>query len=68
MQTDSQLNGIGRLLREREAADFLGFSLRGLIDLRNAGKVPFIRLGRSIRYRPESIRALLEKLEIGGGK
>ena len=43
-------------------------SVRSVIDWRNSGKLPFLRIGRSIRYRPESIRALLEKLEMGGGK
>jgi hypothetical protein len=34
---------------------------------REQGKLPYLRIGRSIRYRPESI-ALLEQLEHGGGK
>jgi hypothetical protein len=40
-------------------------SIRTVIDWRNAGKLPFIRIGRSIRYRPESLAAALEKLERG---
>jgi len=49
-----------------EVAEKLNVSTRTVIDWRNAGKIPFIRIGRSIRYRPESISALLEKLERGG--
>jgi len=52
-----------RLLTDREVAAQFHASVRSIIDWRNAGKLPFIRIGRSIRYRPESIRALLEKLE-----
>jgi excisionase family DNA binding protein len=56
-----------QLLRDTEVAKRFNVSIRTIIDWRNAGKIPFIRIGRSIRYRPESIRALLEKLESGGG-
>ena len=55
-----------QLLRDTEVAKRFNVSIRTIIDWRNAGKIPFIRIGRSIRYRPESIRALVEKLEIGG--
>jgi excisionase family DNA binding protein len=55
-----------KLLTDRKVAEKLSVSTRTVIDWRNSGKIPFIRIGRSIRYRPESIRALLEKLEIGG--
>ena len=66
MQTHG-LNPIGSpLLTDKEVAEKLHASVRAVIDWRNAGKLPFIRIGRSIRYRPESIAAVLEKLEIGG--
>ena len=54
------------LLTDREVAEKLHVSSRTVIYWRNDGKLPFLRIGRSIRYRPESIQALLEKLEIGG--
>jgi len=57
-----------RLLRDSDVAELCNASLRTIIDWRNGGKLPFIRIGRSIRYRPESIAALLEKLEVGGGR
>jgi excisionase family DNA binding protein len=57
-----------RLLTDKEVAEKLHASVRSVIDWRNAGKLPFLRIGRSIRYRPESIAALLEKLEVGGRK
>jgi len=67
MQIDKSLNTGSQLLRDTEVAKRFNVSIRTIIDWRNAGKIPFIRIGRSIRYRPESIRALLEKLESGGG-
>jgi excisionase family DNA binding protein len=63
----AQHGNIGsRLLTEKEAAEKLHASLRTIIDWRNRGLVPFLRIGRSIRYRPESLQAMVEKLEIGG--
>jgi len=55
-----------QLLTDKKVAERFNVSVRTVIDWRNAGKIPFIRLGRSIRYRRESIDALLEKLEISG--
>jgi excisionase family DNA binding protein len=55
-----------QLLTDKGVAEKLSVSTRTIIDWRNAGKIPFIRIGRSIRYRPESIAAVLEKLERGG--
>lgn len=66
MQIDKSLAIGSRLLTDKEVAEKLHASVRSVIDWRNSGKLPFIRIGRSIRYRPESIRALLDKLEIGG--
>jgi hypothetical protein len=54
------------LLTEREAATFLRLCPRGLINWRNTGKIPYLRIGRSIRYRRASLIALVEKLEKGG--
>jgi excisionase family DNA binding protein len=66
LETDS-LEG-SQLLTDSEVAKKFNVSLRTVIDWRNQGKLPYLRIGRSIRYRPESITALLEKLEIGGGR
>jgi len=66
MQIDKSLAIGSRLLTDKEVAEKLHASVRSVIDWRNSGKIPFIRIGRSIRYRPESISALLEKLETGG--
>ena len=55
-----------RLWDEKEAAVFLRYTKRGLEELRKAGRVPHLIIGRCIRYRPESLRAFLAKLERGG--
>ena len=54
------------LLTEKQAATFLHVCPRGLINWRNRGIVPYLRLGRTIRYRRASLVALVEKLEKGG--
>ena len=66
MQAEISTDKITRLLRDRDVAELCNASIRTVIDWRNAGKLPFIRIGRSIRYRPESVAAALEKLERGG--
>jgi len=68
MQIQRTSDSGSRLLTDKEVAEKLHASVRSVIDWRNAGKLPFLRIGRSIRYRPESIAALLEKLEVGGRK
>jgi excisionase family DNA binding protein len=65
MQLEESRERIVRLLRDRDVAVLCNASVRTVIDWRNAGKLPFIRIGRSIRYRPESLAAALEKLERG---
>ena len=66
MQIDPDSPIGSQLLTDKKVAERFNVSVRTVIDWRNAGKIPFIRLGRSIRYRRESIDALLEKLEISG--
>jgi len=66
MQTEESRERIVRLLRDRDVAELCNASVRTVIDWRNAGKLPFIRIGRSIRYRPESVTAALARMEKGG--
>jgi helix-turn-helix protein len=55
------------LLTEKEAGQFLRLCPRALINWRNRGIVPYIRLGtRAIRYRRSSLVAMLERMEKGG--
>ncbi len=66
MQDLSTKDSVTRLLRDRDVAQLCNASLRTVIDWRNQGKLPFIRIGRSIRYRPESLAAALARMEKGG--
>jgi len=68
MQTDTSKANVTHLLRDKDVAVLFNASVRTIIDWRNAGKLPFVRIGRSVRYRAESIDALLQKLEIGGSR
>jgi excisionase family DNA binding protein len=52
-----------RLLTDKEAADALGVSKSTLQAWRCTGRVPlpFIKLGRAVRYRREDIAAFIEQ-------
>jgi excisionase family DNA binding protein len=65
-QAQSNANTLERLLDEKEAAEICHFSKRGLEELRKAGRIPHIKLGRSIRYNAASLRAYLARMERGG--
>lgn len=50
------------MLRERQAASFLGVAPKTLANWRSQGKGPkFCRLGRAIGYRQEDLDAFIEK-------
>ncbi len=48
-------------LRPREAAQALGISERTLWSLTKAGKVPFVRFGKAVRYPVHLLRRSLEE-------
>ena len=50
-----------RLVDEREAAEVLGLKIATLRRWRWAGSsLPFIRIGRAIRYSPSDLQAFIE--------
>jgi excisionase family DNA binding protein len=52
----------GRLLTEKEAADYLQQKVKTLQSRRVAGGgVPFVKIGRSVRYRVSDIENYLTK-------
>ena len=51
------------LLTPRQAAAALSISERNLWGLTKSGAIPSIKLGRLVRYRPESLRAWLAEQE-----
>jgi hypothetical protein len=52
------------LITEKAQAELLNCSLRHLINLRNKRLVPFIRLGKLVRYNPDAVQRALEKLTV----
>lgn len=62
MQFDSS-----RLWDEKMAATFLGLSVEFLQqDRAKARRIPFIKLGRAVRYDPLDVRAYTERCKVGG--
>jgi len=49
------------LVNEPEAARLLSLSPRTLFSLRQSGEMPFIQLGRAIRYRVADLYQWIEK-------
>lgn len=57
------------LINEADAAKALGVSVHFLRkDRRTKQRVPFIKLGDSVRYSPSAIAAAMEHLQRGGAK
>ncbi len=53
-----------QLLNESQAATWLGISKRTLWSLRAGGEIPFVRIGRAIRYDVNDLRTYVEKMKI----
>jgi excisionase family DNA binding protein len=51
---------IPTLIRAADAAKFLKITQRNLVRLRNKGRVPFYRTGKSLRYSRERLMAAVE--------
>jgi hypothetical protein len=49
------------LLTEKEQARLLSMSWRGLQEFRKRGLVPFVRIGRLVRYHPKDVERALRK-------
>lgn len=49
------------LLKRDEAAEVLNISLRHLDTLVATGEITPVRIGRSVRFRPETLRAFIEE-------
>ena len=52
------------LLTSKEAALALAISPRKLWALTQTGRIPCVRLDRSVRYRPESLGEYVASLEV----
>lgn len=49
-----------KLVTEREAATILSISPRSLWDLRTRGDIPFVRIGRSVRYDTRDLETWIQ--------
>ena len=57
-----------RLLTDFEACEYLRIRNRQLYAWRMQGIIPFIRIGRSIRYRLRDLDAALDVLTVSRGQ
>jgi excisionase family DNA binding protein len=54
-----------RLMTEKEAAEYLRIKTRQLYYWRVSGLIPFIRIGRALRFRKSAIDAALVRMTRG---
>ena len=53
-----------QLLSDKELAPILGCSWRHLKTLRDKRLIPFVKLGRLVRYNPQEVMKALEKITV----
>lgn len=58
----SEIRGHESLMTEKETAAYLRIKPRQLFNWREDGLVPYMRIGRAIRYRRAAIDAALERM------
>jgi len=57
----SEIRGHEALMTEKEMAAYLRIKPRQLFNWRADGLVPFIRIGRAVRYRRSAVDTALEQ-------
>ena len=55
-----------RLIKPKEAAEYLAISDRKLFSMSKAGTIPTVRLGRSVRYDLADLENFINKLKSNG--
>jgi len=58
------MNGTDRLLTPAEAAEILSTTPKALDHRRRSGEIPFVPLGRLVRYRQSTILGYIKDHEI----
>ena len=53
------------LIGKKQVAEMLGCSVRQIDSLRKEYGLPFVRLGVSVKFRPEAVQAWILKREQG---
>lgn len=67
METQTRpIDGGSPLLTDQEACQYLRIRPRQLYTWRVSGMIPFIRIGRSIRYRRSDLEALIDAMTVAG--
>ncbi len=64
----SVTNVVKMLLTAKDAAATLSISTRTLWTWTARGDLKAVRIGRAVRYDPQDLRQLIEKLKTGGGQ
>lgn len=54
-----------RLLTEKEAAEYLRIKIRQLYNWRVSGLIPYIRIGKALRYRKSAVDHALTRFTHG---
>lgn len=55
---------VKKYFREKELSEYLGVSITSLFRLRQDGKIPYIHIGKSIRYEIKEIENGLKLKDI----
>jgi excisionase family DNA binding protein len=66
MQTAANSSNESDLLSREQAAKRLGISARNLSYLRDAGKLPFIQIGRRVLFSPLDLERFIEARKVNG--
>jgi excisionase family DNA binding protein len=53
-----------RLITEQKLAEHLMICRRQLYNWRMAGLIPYLKLGKAVRFKPSDVQAALEKFAI----
>jgi excisionase family DNA binding protein len=62
---DQEAGGVGgtRLLEAAEVANMAGLTPGYVYDLARKGQIPTVKIGRRVRFRPDSIEKWFDDLE-----
>lgn len=67
METQSEsLRSEDRLLTEGEVCEYLRIKPRQLYAWRMQGLIPYIKIGKALRFRRSGVEAALDRLSTGG--
>jgi len=58
------MNMLAALLDRFQVAELLGICVRHVDELRSRGALPCIKIGKSVRFRPEAVAALITAGEL----